>query len=47
MDSVAPLTEQEKAKYINIDFDPEEYRYTYLYKSVIRPVIEAELSQEK
>jgi len=26
MDTVAPLTEQEKAKYENIDFDPEEYR---------------------
>jgi len=26
MDSVAPLTPEEEAKYVNIDFDPEEYR---------------------
>ena len=26
MDSVAPLTKEEEAKYVNIDFDPEEYR---------------------
>jgi len=26
MDSVAPLTADEKSKYVNIDFDPEEYR---------------------
>merc|ERR1712128_172223 len=26
MDSVAPLTPEETAKYKNIDFDPEEYR---------------------
>ena len=26
MDSVAPLTEEEKAKYVNIDFDVESYR---------------------
>merc|ERR1719180_116038 len=26
MDSVAPLTPEEAAKYTNIDFDPEEYR---------------------
>merc|ERR1712243_249939 len=26
MDSVAPLTKEEEAKYVNIDFDPEVYR---------------------
>ena len=26
MDSVAPLTEEEKQKYVNIDFDVESYR---------------------
>jgi len=26
MDSVAPLTPEEEAKYVNIDFDPEEFR---------------------
>jgi len=26
MDSVAPLTKEEEAKYVNIDFDPEDYR---------------------
>ena len=26
MDSVAPLTDEEREKYVNIDFDVEEYR---------------------
>ena len=26
MDTVAPLTKEEEAKYVNIDFDPEVYR---------------------
>ena len=30
MDSVAPLTPEESAKYDNIDFDVEVYRYLYL-----------------